>query len=415
MKDSRLLCICNGHGEDVIATRILAALHRRAPDWAIAALPLVGTGHPFRDQNIPLICTTKQLPSGGFIYMDSRQLAQDLKGGLIQLTRTQMRAMGTWAKPGGMVLAVGDLIPLLFAWWSGQPYWFVGTAKSDYYLRDQAGPLSTLSWSESWLGQRSSRYFPWERWLMGHSRCLGVVVRDLLTADRLQALGIERVHVGNPMMDGLAPTDQAKGLAPESSGLTLVLLPGSRAPEAYHNWQLIVQSLTGVIAAMPEPVHFLGAIAPALDLDTLAAPLREQGWTQADAASYCTYTNGEATLKLCQDAYADCLQVAEGAIAMAGTATEQVVGLGKPAFTLPGAGPQFNPQFAESQTRLLGRSVTLVPTPAAVGPAIQRVMADPQLLAVMAENGRQRLGEAGAAERITAAILNQTSSKREPT
>jgi uncharacterized protein (TIGR03492 family) len=101
MKDSRLLCICNGHGEDVIATRILAALHRRAPDWAIAALPLVGMGHPFRDQNIPLICTTKQLPSGGFIYMDSRQLAQDLKGGLIQLTRTQVKAMGDWTQAGG--------------------------------------------------------------------------------------------------------------------------------------------------------------------------------------------------------------------------------------------------------------------------------------------------------------------------
>jgi uncharacterized protein (TIGR03492 family) len=103
-----------------------------------------------------------------------------------------------------MILAVGDLIPLLFAWWSGQPYWFVGTAKSDYYLRDETGPLATVGWAESWLGQRSSRYFPWERWLMGHPRCQGVVVRDRLTADRLQDLGIERVYTGNPMMDDLA-------------------------------------------------------------------------------------------------------------------------------------------------------------------------------------------------------------------
>lgn len=406
MKDSRLLCICNGHGEDVIATRILAALHHRATDWAIAALPLVGTGHPFRDQNIPLICTTKQLPSGGFIYMDSRQLAQDLKGGLIQLTRTQMRAMGDWAKSGGMVLAVGDLIPLLFAWWSGQPYWFVGTAKSDYYLRDEAGPLSTVAWTESWLGQRSSRYFPWERWLMGHPRCRGVVVRDRLTADRLQELGIAPVYTGNPMMDGLEPTDKANVLAPQSPGLTLVLLPGSRAPEADRNWQLIAQALSGVIAAIPQPVHFIGAIAPALDLATLAAPLLAQGWTQVAAAPYRTYTHGEATLQLCQDAYADCLHLADGAIAMAGTATEQVVGLGKPAFTLPGAGPQFNAQFAESQTRLLGPSVTLVSTPAEIGPAIKRVMEDPSRLAQIRDNGHHRLGAAGAAERIAKTILN---------
>jgi uncharacterized protein (TIGR03492 family) len=409
MKDSRLLCICNGHGEDVIATRILAALHRRAPDWAIAALPLVGMGHPFRDQNIPLICTTKQLPSGGFIYMDSRQLAQDLKGGLIQLTRTQVKAMGDWTQAGGMILAVGDLIPLLFAWWSGQPYWFVGTAKSDYYLRDEMGPLATVGWAESWLGQRPSRYFPWERWLMGHPRCQGVVVRDRLTANRLQALGIDHVHVGNPMMDGLDPTEKAQLLAPsQAEALTVVLLPGSRAPEAYGNWQLIVASLAGVIATIA-PVHFIGAIAPSLDLDTLAAPLLAQGWVQSEADAYPTYTAGESTLQLCQDAYADCLHLADCAIAMAGTATEQVVGLGKPAFTLPGEGPQFNPQFSESQTRLLGRSVMLVSSPAEIGPAIQRVMGNLQLLTAMAENGRQRLGATGAAERIAEAILKQTT------
>jgi uncharacterized protein (TIGR03492 family) len=187
----------------------------------------------------------------------------------------------------------------------------------------------------------------------------------------------------------------------------VVLLPGSRAPEAYNNWQLIVESLAGVMAAMAEPVHFLGAIAPSLDLDTLAAPLLAQGWVQAEADPYPTYTFGESKLQLCQDAYADCLHLADCAIAMAGTATEQVVGLGKPAFTLPGEGPQFNPQqFAESQTRLLGRSVTLVPTPAAMWePAIQRVMGNPDLLAQIKENGRHRLGEAGAAERIAEAIL----------
>ena len=70
---------------------------------------------------------------------------------------------------------------------------------------------------------------------------------------------------------------------------------------------------------------------------------------------------------LTQTAYADCLQGAEAAIAMAGTATEQFVGLGKPAFTTPGAGPQFTPTFAQLQTRLLGPSVILVDTAEAMG------------------------------------------------
>jgi uncharacterized protein (TIGR03492 family) len=37
------------------------------------------------------------------------------------------------------------------------------------------------------------------------------------------------------------------------------------------------------------------------------------------------------------------------ALAMAGTATEQFVGLGKPALVIPGAGPQFTRLFAERQ------------------------------------------------------------------
>ncbi|AKV71223.1 hypothetical protein VL20_6511 [Microcystis panniformis FACHB-1757] len=44
---------------------------------------------------------------------------------------------------------------------------------------------------------------------------------------------------------------------------------------------------------------------------------------------------------------------------MAGTATEQLVGLGKPAITIAGSGPQFTPHFAKLQQRLLGCSILL--------------------------------------------------------
>lgn len=56
--------------------------------------------------------------------------------------------------------------------------------------------------------------------------------------------------------------------------------------------------------------------------------------------------------------FADCLHACWGGLAMAGTATEQLVGLGKPVFAVPGQGPQFNFRFAEAQQRLLGPSVS---------------------------------------------------------
>ena len=42
---------------------------------------------------------------------------------------------------------------------------------------------------------------------------------------------------------------------------------------------------------------------------------------------------------------------------MAGTATEQAVGLSKPVIQMVGNGPQFTKKFAEAQRRLLGKYV----------------------------------------------------------
>ena len=85
---------------------------------------------------------------------------------------------------------------------------------------------------------------------------------------------------------------------------------------------------------------------------------------------------------------------------MAGTATEQFVGLGKPAIIIPGEGPQFTEVFAEAQTRLLGCSVILVEQPQQVASIIQSLLQDAERLQAIAENGRRRMGASGAAARI---------------
>jgi uncharacterized protein (TIGR03492 family) len=90
---------------------------------------------------------------------------------------------------------------------------------------------------------------------------------------------------------------------------------------------------------------------------------------------------------------------------MAGTATEQFISLGKPAFTIPGKGPQFTPAFAEDQTRLLGESIILVPNPHDVGLEIQRVLNQPDGLQIMARNGLLRMGTPGAAKRIAECLM----------
>jgi uncharacterized protein (TIGR03492 family) len=233
----KLLCLSNGHGEDAIALRILQAMQQQPDCPELAALPIVGTGQAYIHHGIPIVGPTQAMPSGGFVYMDGRQLMRDVRGGLLRLTQAQLQTVRDWAKSGGFVLAVGDIVPLLFAWCSGAAYAFVGTARSEYYLRDEQGWLPRRTWFERLEGWAGSVYLPWERWLMQHPRCRAVFPRDSLTASILQRWAIPTFDLGNPMMDGLEPTGLEFGLtttaAADARPLTFVLLPGSRPPEAY--------------------------------------------------------------------------------------------------------------------------------------------------------------------------------------
>ncbi len=146
--------------------------------------------------------------------------------------------------------------------------------------------------------------------------------------------------------------------------------------------------------------------------------LERQGWSQQPPESTgpnlglndptaLTFTKRNATLILTQDDYNLCLLKGDCCIAMAGTATEQFVGLGKPAIAIPGSGPQFTPAFAEAQTRLLGPSVILVEQPDKVASIVQQLLRDPDWLQLIAENGLQRMGQPGAAKRIAYCLMEQ--------
>lgn len=431
MANSRLqlLVLSNGHGEDIIAVRIIQALQTLSSPPDIFVLPIVGEGHAYQKINVPIIGKVQNMPSGGFVYMDSKELMRDVSGGLIQLTWNQIKSVRRWVRlqtslgNQKAILAVGDIVPLLFAATSGANYAFVGTAKSEYYVRDEAGLLPRKSKSAKWENFSGSIYHPWERWLMSRSRCQAVFPRDSLTTKILKKWSIPAVDAGNPMMDGLKTNFSSPGFdrgnaehKEQIRPLIVTLLPGSRAPEAYNNWEMIMVSVSALVASLQQPnslfsgagtMIFLGAIAPGLDCGILSQSLHIQGWRLCDQSPLqipdpdsLTFNQKNAYLILTQAAYNECLHWGDLAIAMAGTATEQFIGLGKPAIAIPGGGPQYNAAFAEAQSRLLGISLTLVNQPSQVLPAMQSLLKNPDLLHDIAKNGLQRMGLAGAAQRI---------------
>ncbi|MBW4561068.1 MAG: lipid-A-disaccharide synthase-related protein [Mojavia pulchra JT2-VF2] len=432
----QLLVLSNGHGEDVVAARILQELQQQLNPPDIFALPLVGEGRAYQQLDIPLIGSVRTMPSGGFVYMDSRQLVRDVRGGLLQLTLSQIKAVRRWVSSqkqlgnNRAILAVGDIVPLLFASFSGANYAFVGTAKSEYYVRDEVGLLPRKSKAARWENFSGSIYHPWERWLMGNRRCRAVFPRDSLTTEILRKWRIPAFDLGNPMMDGLEPSfppqrfysadiQQQEVTRP----LVVTLLPGSRPPEAYANWKVIMVAVSALMASFRErdsvfhtsdTVVFLGAIAPGLDCNTLAQSLTTQGWRPHSESpialadpNILTFKQKNAYLLLTQQAYNDCLHLGDFAIAMAGTATEQFVGLGKPAIAIPGNGPQYNPAFAEAQSRHLGPSLILVNQPSEVAKVVQFMFKNPDILQLIADNGIRRMGKPGAARRIAECLQAQ--------
>ena len=365
----KILCISNGHGEDAIALPVLQELRKLSPVAEIVTLPIVGVGKAYSGNDFSIGGHVQTMPSGGFLNKDNRQLVRDLQGGLAGLTIDQILTVRNWGKSGGKILAVGDIVPLLFAWLSGADYAFIGTAKSEYYIRDSQGKILP-SQRDSIEVKTGSYYFPWERWLLSRSRCKAVFPRDKLTAEILQQHQIPAFDLGNPMTDGVSidpntpifyqPQPAKRELA---RPLIITLLPGSRPPEADANWAQILIAVNSLIPVFKQrEIICLAAITPTLDLDILQGNLDEFGWVQVtnpdpDLTSLISdeqaiyYRRDRATIVISTQAYRQCMQKGDCAIAMAGTATEQFISLGKPAFTIPGAGPQFTPGFAVAQSR----------------------------------------------------------------
>lgn len=406
----KLLVISNGHGEDIIAVKIIKQLQKIDPSLKISALPMVGKGFAYTQAQIEIVTEVQAMPSGGFIYMDKKQLWGDIRHGLLGLTIKQYQGVKQWSQDGGFILAVGDILPLLLAWVSGVNYFFVGTAKSEYYLRDENDWLENISWLERWWG---SYYYPWEYWLMKNPRCLGVFPRDSITTAVLQKADVPAYDLGNPMIDDLA---NLPSFSDEQNCLKVLLLAGSRMPEAVNNWQLILQGVDSIIDCYDEDFMCIAAIAPSLSLDPFQDYLLAFGWvlqkpelcpTRLDDANVLCFRKENAQLIISQKAYSQSLNYCDVALAMAGTATEQFVGLGKPAIAFPGNGPQYNRKFADNQKRLLGISLHLLENPTEVGEKLKQLLLNTELLKQIAVNGKKRLGEVGASFRIARFISNQ--------
>ena len=408
----RLLVLTNGHGEDQIALQLIEALQRRSaqqgrPPVPVVVLPLVGEGRAFAAAEARGLLQRQGprgiLPSGGFSNQSLGGLLRDLAAGMAGLSLRQWHWLRHWGRGGQPVLAVGDIWPLLLAWGSGSRFAFVGTPKSDYTW---ASP-PPLGWgrtplADAYHGCKGSEWDPWEWHLMASGRCRLVAVRDALTARGLRRHGIPALAPGNPMLDGFHPSEPPPWLAGQRR---LLLLPGSRMPEALHNGRRLLAGLAAWQSAQPSTVLLTCGDQPSGD--AWQGLLREDGWRSTGLEPAATaagasrgWRRGPLSLLLGVGRFRAWAPWAEVGLATAGTATEQLTGLGIPVLSSPGPGPQFKAGFARRQSRLLGGAVQPCRSPGELAAGLERLLADAARRAQLGRIGRRRMGPTGGSERL---------------
>ena len=357
--EQNLLFLSNGHGEDTIASKVMEALHEINPDISQEVLSLVGEGKVFtnfiKDGWLSKIGFSTLLPSGGFSNQSLSGLILDLKAGLLISLWRQWILIHKAAKKGRIIVAVGDLLPLFFAWASGADYFFIGTPKSDYTWT--SGPKS--SFSDLYHRLKGTEWDPWEYLLMRSSRCKMVAVRDKITARGLRNHGVSALSLGNPMMDGIAQSECPHDFYTHRR---LILLCGSRLPEAYKNFQQLLIAIQFIQISSPMAV-FVPLNSSSMS-QKIKLILFELGFKPSDESISEIGISGiwkkkSLLILIGFNQFSYWANWGEVGVANAGTATEQLVGLGIPCVSMPGKGHQFNFNFARRQSRLLGGAVAI--------------------------------------------------------
>ncbi len=354
----KILFITNGHGEDTIAARIIKELAGED----ISVMPIVGDGKTFESLpfKVNILGPRKKLPSGGFIYQSFTNMLKDVFAGLAGNTIEQIKALRALRSKFDLVVAVGDIVPIVGAMMTKTKFMFVGCAKSDYY---------------------DYSYTPWEKYFL-KKYCSLCFPRDLKTHEDLSKAGIKSFYAGNPMMDCFTVTGDKLGI--KDGTAVIGILPGTR-DDAAMNMEDITAAAEE-INKTAKNIFFLVAASPS-----------------ADTSKFKTVEN----MKIYKDRFGDILALSEIVIGLSGTGNEQAAGMGRPVLAFPGRGVQYTASFARRQTQLLGKALLLAKNePKDIAAKACELLKDKKKRDEMGKTGIERMGGPGASKKIAETIKN---------
>ena len=233
------LFISNGHGEDVIGSKIIEDLKAIKGKDKIVAISLVGKGRPYKKlegqgKNIKHIKANKKMPSRGFLFSSIKLIIADVKAGLIKETIKQIHTVLKLSKKSDLIVCVGDLYPLILGYLTRKDYIYVNTKKS-YNMVTQSRQKRAL------LPKiRGTNWNFLELIIAKKSRCKVIFVRDNSTYESIKNF-TKKTVAANPMMRGFyCPIERP---FKELEVPFILCLPGSRSPELERNFQKLLDTI----------------------------------------------------------------------------------------------------------------------------------------------------------------------------
>ena len=399
-----LLFICNGHGEDVIASEIIKRLLKKIKNKNIEVLPLVGNGHVFnsiKSKNFRKIGFLKELPSGGFSNQSLKGFVLDFFAGFLIDNLRNFLLVKQKSKHNCKIIAVGDFLPLLYAWGSECEFSFIGTPKSDHTW--SSGPGWDLS--DFYHKLKGSEWDPWEMFLMKSPRCKNLIMRDKITANNLNKKNIDAKYLGNPMMDFVnATNDKISNII---SFKRIILLVGSRYPEALKNLDNFLNCLQDF--HLSKDLVILLPLSINANVIQIQNFLNKYGFIKQSKVKFLinedsVWKKKDQYVVIGKGKFNSWANMAEVGLSNAGTATEQIAGLGIPSLSMPGPGPQFTESFAKRQSRLLGGSVLVCKNKKILLKRLSLLLKGKVDKLEQVKIGKKRMGKSGASKKIVDAI-----------
>ncbi|MBK16444.1 MAG: hypothetical protein CMK49_00270 [Prochlorococcus sp. SP3034] len=399
-ENTSLLIICNGHGEDIIALEIIKRFLISKEFQKIEVMPLVGNGYVFdsiKNKDFKKIGYLKVLPSGGFSNQSLISFLLDLRAGMLLEVFKNLQITKLKEKEKYKILAIGDFLPLFFAWSSQCSFGFIGTPKSDYTW--SSGP----GWSLSDLYHRlkGSEWDPWEILIMKNPRCKTVIMRDGLTANNLNKKNINAKFLGNPMMDFL--DNPSINFSKVKSYQKIIILIGSRYPEALNNFKSFLTCLLQL--NRNKEYLILLPLTSNADFEQIEKLLIIHEFIEDKNKHFSIgeesiWKKNNLFLLLGSGTFNSWARIADVGLSNAGTATEQIAGLGIPSLSLPGKGPQFTKSFAKRQQRLLGGSVRVCKNNNKLIEKLYILLENKKVRNNQGKIGMLRMGTSGASQKI---------------